>query len=135
VSAWGVEQGLVERQRMYFVESYDDELEDMVYSTHDQREYALEEIEDMELEAEALSTREVVRATASMLKIMGMGDSGDAFDHLLGLYVSTHYPEIDGIWWEDSYGFLSAPRGVIFPHRVCAWQASAWKSKNVLKEG
>jgi len=32
---------------------------------------------------------------------------------------------VDGVWWNDrlSRSTLSAPRGVIFPHRIAKWLA------------
>lgn len=52
-------------------------------------------------------------------------DHALATDHALSFFVEDTLPEIDGLWWKDTFdpAGLSAPRGVIFGSRLSSWQA------------
>ena len=124
VCAWGVAANLVIRTRKYVFSYRDDELDDEMAVLCESYRQALDEAGSMEVGTDAISVREVVVATPRMREIMNMDSGDDAFDHLLGLYVAATSPEVDGVWWEDGYGPMSVPRGVILPHRVASWAAT-----------
>jgi hypothetical protein len=125
VREYGLATGLVERAVKYTHTYYDSELDDDVYTLHDSYEAACDEVVDEDVGV--IASCEVVTSTAKMRKLLGGMDSGEsAFEHLLCLYVSTTFPGVDGIWWADDYGHLSAPRGVIFPERIQHWNVSAY---------
>ena len=49
----------------------------------------------------------------------------DAFDLVAMAWAEDTQPELDGVWWRETYdpSSLSAPRGGIFPNRLHRWNA------------
>jgi hypothetical protein len=125
VEAWGIGQGLVERVLAYKVSWYDSDREDSVYMLFIDETEARDELgeaEDEERQDRKLEKVEVLQGTTLLDSDMGFSTGLDCFDFLLITYVEKE-TELDGVWWDDILdGDLSAPRGVIFPERVSAWQ-------------
>lgn len=116
IEDWGIEQGYVARIRALRVRWWDSEDECEYRSLH--RDLA-------EARAEAAgegSVRSVVTlaATPRFDQRISMSADLDCFDQLLGVYVEEQ-SDLDGVWWQDEYRELSAPRGVIVPSRLGRW--------------
>lgn len=120
IAHWGVARGLVSRRFVHARRWWDDELEDTMITLHDTRAAALDE-------AEGLDPGGVFRvvtypATAQLERRIGMSAPAfDAFDALLVCHVEDEHPDLDGVWWADRHGPLSAPRGCIVPARLSHW--------------
>jgi hypothetical protein len=120
---WGQENGWVTAVQAYQVSWFDDELESQVHMLCATREEAQAELRDEE-EPQALQVVPALAPTRRLVEAMGapVGDIGQpgvcALDDLATVWAQAH--DLDGVWWEDAYDpdALSAPRGVIFPHRL-----------------
>lgn len=121
IAGWGVHRGYVVRRAVWAAEWWDDELETSLTSLHVTRREALGEVDDIE---GAVKRTVTLEATARLRRRLGMDVGLDVFDYVLECYVEDAHPEVDGIWWADAYGPLSAPRGVILPGHVSAWTAA-----------
>lgn len=87
---------------------------------HETREEADFETEFLG-DAVNIEETEALKPTAKLEERLGMKSYLDCFDHLLVVY-GEEETDYDGVWWEDEYGHMSAPRGVIFPSRLEAWK-------------
>jgi len=121
ITHWGVQHGLVERQFVHARSWWDDELEDTMRSFHATRADAVEENDA--LDGEGNISRVVTHpGTAALEQRTGMtAPDLDAFDAMLVCYVEDAHPDLDGVWWADRHGPLSAPRGCIVPARLAHW--------------
>lgn len=120
---WGVDQGYVERIAAWRSTHFDEEGEEYFF-LHEDREEVLLEVDFDGLEDEherPVTETTALKPTPLLEEKLGMRSHLDCFDHLLVVYgeAMTAY---DGVWWEDEYGHLSAPRGVIFPGNVGNWE-------------
>lgn len=123
IKQWGLTQGLVTAERNWRLTFYDSEQEDYcstLFTSHDE---ALSERKFMGEEETKLGHVAVIKGTAYLKERIGMSSDGDAFDHLLCVYVEDECPGLQGIWWDDEAGYWSAPRGVILPRCVANWSA------------
>jgi hypothetical protein len=85
------------------------------------REDAIEERNDLGSE-EPVRRRVIVAATEKLQRRVGVEvGGGDAFDLIAICFVEDLRPDLDGIWWEDEPGPMSAPRGCILPTRAWRW--------------
>jgi hypothetical protein len=124
IAEWGREQGLVESITAYRSTHHDEEGEEY-FVLHETKEDAEVESDwDGEEDSAASPVAEdmTLKPTALLEEKLGMRSHLNCFDHLLVVY-GDEMTGYDGVWWEDDYGHLSAPRGVIFPGRVEGWQA------------
>lgn len=121
ITRWGVEHKLVSTSYVHARSWWDDELKDTMRSLHATRADAV--ADDDEHDAHRCISRVVTHpGTAALQKRTGMSARDlDAFDALLVCYVEDEHPDIDGVWWADSHGPLSAPRGCIVPARLAHW--------------
>jgi hypothetical protein len=120
IARWGVAHGLVERRYGYVYARrwWDSELEGTMSSYHATRGEALEEAGD-EGEIRRMLSHP---GTARLAQRIGMSPPElDAFAALLLCYVEDEHPDLDGVWWADRHGPLSAPRGAIVPARLAHW--------------
>lgn len=123
IADWGVEQALVEQVTAFRSTHFDEEGGEY-WSLHESVEEAEVEsdFEDEEdEEARPVTTEDTLKATHLLEERLGMRSGLDCFDHLLVLY-GEDMTAYDGVWWQDDYGHLSAPRGVIFPGKVADWR-------------
>jgi len=120
ITEWGIKSGLVETAISYQTTRWDDELDGEycgLYSTY-QEAYA--EAETDESPEDMIKTVVTLKPLAALEQRLGMKSELDCFDHLLVVYAEDE-TEADEVWWEDAYGFMSAPRGVILPSRLESW--------------
>jgi len=120
ISAWAVKRGLAQWTRAWRLSYFDDELDDTMSILHEDEEDARLEAEDFD-DARIEQVR-VLSPTEELERRLGMPSHLDCFDHVLVLWVQDERPDLDGVWWEDSYGPYSAPRGVILPDRLASWR-------------
>ncbi|MEG0736991.1 MAG: hypothetical protein RR441_08990 [Longicatena sp.] len=136
IKQWGLEQGFIEKQDIYFVPgtsedggeyymSYIDP-EEAYEDYKDYVEYSLEE-------ALTLSKEEVLgkirksgyKATPKLLDV-SMRDHIDPIEtiDLLVVAWAEQFTELDGVHWADirDEANLSAPRSVIFNNKVKSWK-------------
>lgn len=119
VLEWGYAKGYAEPATAYEISWYDDELEQECVTLCESREDAEFELEE---EGRKLKRRRTFRTTQAFLDAIGAKRAAfDDFDRLLVLWAEQE-TDLDGVWWEDQYGPLSAPRGGIFPSRLGQWQ-------------
>jgi len=119
ISAWGIAEGYAVEITCYEVSRVDDELGGEVTSIYE--DIAEAEWEAEECEAELTEGR-TLKATEKLRQAISVQTDLNCFDHLLGIY-AEQMTDVDGIWWADEYGHLSAPRGVIFRDRLHTWTA------------
>lgn len=123
VLAWGSEEGLAVSMPLWRISYWDDELEGFCRQVFDDREEALEEARAYGVRARRIighaSTPALDRL--AMQTRPSMGDEL-VLDMLLPLW-SHRIHALDGVWWEDRLDVLalSAPRGVIVPEMLAAW--------------
>jgi hypothetical protein len=117
ITSWGIVRRYVVRKVVWAARLWDDELEETIVTYHETKQLAREE-QDGAGEVRRAGTLE---ATQLLSRRLGMTVGFDAFDHLLVCYVEDQHPQLDGVWWEDAHGPLSAPRGVIRPARIPDW--------------
>lgn len=121
ITAWGVENGLLTRRYVHELTQPSEDEATVSTSLHATRKEALSECE---LDAQPVSIRRVVAhsATEKLTHRIGRHLLGlDAFTEALVCFVEDEHPEIDGVWWEDEHGWLSAPHGCIIPARLERW--------------
>lgn len=119
IEEWGIDRGLARRVEGWRVSYYDSEWEDTVsflYLTEKEARAEMDELPDQKLDA-----TEILQGTALLDEKMGFETALDCLDFLLVSYAEDE-TELDGVWWEDIYGHLSAPRGVILPSKLTEWQ-------------
>lgn len=125
IGEWAVQSGYAVRSRAWAL-SHDWEFEDEPLPVRCESIFTNQaEAEDEATELEAPLIREIrtLLGTEKLRRRIGMkSDPNEVFDHLLPLYVEECLPELDGVWWQDIYAELSAPRGVIVPARLMLWQ-------------
>lgn len=129
IDAWGVEQGFVEPVTRWRVSWYDEDLDDTVSMLCETKHEALAEAEFREDEdgAEPTPTRvQVLAATATFPDHTVQPGTTAIREPLAALWVSTHRPDLDGVWFEEEYDplNLSCPRGVIAKDRLDRWTAT-----------
>jgi len=133
IADWAVEHGLARRARCFTVSRYDADFDDERAMSFSSRREAIEEAVDVIAEdnpeeptARELINRVGVGETLTGLepldRLLGFSAGEDCFDYCLLAYVETERPELDGVWWWDSYGYLSAPRGGILPRSLRLWE-------------
>jgi hypothetical protein len=120
IARWGLQRNYLQRRIAWSASRWDDELEDTFTTCHDTKQEALEELEVDDQEGEVRRTT-VLAGTAHLERRTEMSSPQDGFDLALVCYVEDHHPDLDGVWWQDRHGPLSAPRGVILPARLAQW--------------
>jgi hypothetical protein len=120
VALWGLGRGLVERRFLHARRCWDSELEDTLTTHHATRAEALAQADG---DSEQKIRRVVAYlATETLEKRIAMKPPElDAFDALLLCFVEDEHRDLDGVWWADRHGPLSAPRGAIVPARLARW--------------
>ena len=109
--AWGVAQGWVAQREVFRVTWHDSELDDTVYMDCDTHSEATAEAEHRD---GTLARVAAWRPTVDFPDPRVYRD-GDPTDVLLAHWVRLHRPDLDGIWWHDTFDpdNLSCPRGVL----------------------
>jgi hypothetical protein len=127
IGNWAVERGYVSREPRFFASWEDD---DGGYRfTCASRRKALEELVSLQPDPTLASLRdgishgETLVGSPTLDARIGFAAGDDASDFCLLCYVEDEHPELDGVWWDESRGELSAPRAGILPGRVGLWQA------------
>lgn len=123
--------GLIERGTAWEIKSFDAEWDDWLVSYTDSESEAEFEAELGE-ESVVVSKVEVWRATEALTaywaaQFDGALEAVHVEQVAVQAVLGAAHPTLDGMWWHDELdpARLSAPRGVIFPHRVGAWNAQA----------
>lgn len=117
---WGVENDYVCLGEAYEVLQYDEDGEEykILCETYEE---ALAEVVDEEDDACLPVRCEVLKATSKLEDRLQMDPSlGLAFDLLTPLFVEEVL-DWDGVFWDDDYGYWSAPRAVIVPKALPTW--------------
>lgn len=123
IASWGISRGLVRRQLVFALHRPDTELADTMITLHATHADALAEA-DEDPDAEIKRTVSYP-GTAALTARTGMPPPElDAFDAMLVCHVEDAHPHLDGVWWQDRPGPLSAPRGCIVPARLPEWTVS-----------
>jgi hypothetical protein len=118
--AWAVQRELLCLATRFEVRVHDDELDDTLIYLYKTCEDAEAE---HELDKEAVQIQTHV-ATERLHRRIGFEvPDANAVDLAIVCYVED-MTRLDGIWWHDRHGPLSAPRGVILPERLLQWQVS-----------
>lgn len=123
---WGLASGLLTRQTAWEARHWDDEWEAEMVSRHPSRQAALGEAYDP---GSVRAVRVLVPSGALALRLLRHFGRLDALSpvgeaELVNRFVLASEPSADGVWWEDKLdpARLSAPRGLILPERLAAWQ-------------
>lgn len=116
---WGIENHFVEKQVLYQVEIFYDDLQQSYYSNYETYQEALIEADD---DSEAIIKINGYVSTHKLEETTMNSKSLDPLDLLLTIYTDVVL-KLDGIWWNDVLDIysLSAPRGVIFKTRLAEW--------------
>lgn len=136
LDAWAGQEGLIERVPRWRAWIQDQEADDWRFTVHTTPGEALVAIEDDTGDDATLATGpggkpavEAVQerwATPALAQRLGLPDGPPMYnvqDLVLLAWVDAHLPEVDGVWWTntyDPYGH-SAPRGGLFPDRLTRW--------------
>lgn len=116
ITDWGLAHDYVSLQTAYEVTFYDCEEDCDRVCLFETYKEALQEIED-DLPVET----QVLKATPRLLeRLKCQIPLGLTFDLLTTLFVEEELMW-DGVFWEDDYGYLSAPRAVIVPQQLPTW--------------
>lgn len=123
---WAVSHGYAERVDLYEARlGYDDELEQERVMVVETPEEAEEEADSYGLDDGDTTIRPFASFRTSQAFLDRIGATRGMLadlDRLLVLFVDETMPNIDGVWFEDVYGPMSAPRGGILPSRLERWQ-------------
>lgn len=123
VSEWGITNGYVETKTLWRVHFEDTEEEETKYFTFEDEESAREEADSLGSDPDNDIKQTIgLKPTNKFHDKTGTRPTADCFDELLVFYADEELPNVDGVWWEDEYGDLSAPRGCIFPSRLNSWK-------------
>jgi len=129
---WAVEQGYLERGRVYVVTVPDEEGESLIFRFQDEAEaeeeargYLEADLDGDELEA---AVAQAVRRAAGYLPTARLAgrmrhERGVPLALAVDLAVVAYAEDVldlDGVWWEDAYdpARYSVPRGVLFARRL-----------------
>lgn len=119
---WGVTQKLIKKQDEFTVTYYDEEMDDEMIMSFDNREDAEAEAEGYETE---VVTKEGYSPTALANKRAGFKIDLALLKDILVTFYAEDVLKIDGVWWQDTHDVsrYSAPRGVIVPSMIKSWNA------------
>ena len=126
VRAWGADQGWLTQETRFRLTYFDDEADCVVWSDFSTRDEAADEAEAMDLDpddpANSLTETLVWRPTAAFPDSR-VDPEDDPTDVLLAHHVRLERPDLDGVWWNDTYApeSLSCPRGVLV-HDLASYQ-------------
>lgn len=129
---WAVSAGLLTAAVGYEVSWFDDELNDRMSAQFSSRQDAEDEMLEYEEYGAKISAVTIFHAARELVVRWQQHFSGNtpitpehAVVEATNIYVTSAYPQFDGVWWEDrlSPETLSAPRGVILPHAIGRWTA------------
>jgi hypothetical protein len=136
ITDWAVEHGYVRRRKVWYAVVFDDELDDELWLASTTRRDALCDAVDrqggdyrqggdcsLSVLRDAVRPGEQLHSLEPLDRLLGFRPDGDCFDYCLVAYVERCLPELDGIWWEERYGYLSAPRAVILPGKLDRWSS------------
>ncbi len=135
VVRWGSENDWCVPASQWKVPSYDGEEDVLRYMVFDSEEEAAAEWDAsrdaLDNDEGGVQREDSVAATPKLRRRLAhwfLGGAGqvtnsDAEIEVLNLYVAHHYPDLDGVWWDERLDpqALSAPRGVILPHALPRW--------------
>jgi hypothetical protein len=123
LNKWGVDNGFIVKATLYKATFYhEDEECFMLFIDRDEAEAECSSNGDESLES--LTEVDGFIPTNLMHKSMKVITNHSIYhQHLFTIYVQAEHPNVDGVWIDDEldvYG-LSAPCGVIFEHKLAAW--------------
>lgn len=118
IADWGIAQGYVARARALRVRWWDSEDRCEYQSLFGDLAEARDEAALMEGTVRSVV---VLEATGRLDERIHMSAGRDCLDQLLGVWVEET-TDLDGVWWQDEYRALSAPRGMIVPTRLDRWE-------------
>jgi hypothetical protein len=129
IDDWGVERGYVERRPAFKISEWNDEADD--YQWH--MTLSANEAEAERIEARDYKTGALVEECVAVVSTDAFPDSTvrpgqtNVEQVLSTLWVAECAPDIDGVWWQDTYDpdGLTAPRGVLVMSRIADWVGSA----------
>lgn len=110
IRSWGVTNGWVHQQPFYRVE-FEDENEDICWMEFESHDEAWDEADSMGGEiSETLAWR-----PTDTFPMDRVDRDSDPLDMLLSVYVTKQRPDVDGVWWDDTFNpaNYSCPRGVL----------------------
>lgn len=122
---YGRKLGLIEDTIMYCFTYFDDELEADCKVKFKDKEEAILEAEDFDIEEDKIYTEKDIIPTEKMKQSMQFSfDEYKTFDILTTLYAEQM--GLDGCWWKDvlDVSRYSAPRGVILNSMLSEWESS-----------
>jgi len=122
---WGLSNSYIFESTLYRVTGYD-ENEEEYYRDYLSRDEAVAEVKSNG--DEDLASLSEVRGfvpTDLLKDAISVKTNHMIYkDHLFGLYVQKYHPSLDGVWFDDTLDelALSAPRGMIFKHKINDWE-------------
>lgn len=133
ITAWGIKNGLAANTELWKTWFLDGDTEEWNFFTFTTQQQALlEVIEDGDAGPTGgppVESFEALVGTPKLGEIVLLRDvSGqDAFDYVAMLWAHETFPEMAGVWWDESLDpwSLSAPRGGIFPDRIAEFSMVA----------
>jgi hypothetical protein len=129
IEDWGVERGYVEKKSGFKISTWDDELESFnERMTLDAEDAEWERQEAIDYDSGAVVDEALVVVSTDSFPDPTVATGAVDVDQILStLWVAECAPELDGVWWEDTYDpeKLSAPRGVLVMARIPEWIGSA----------
>jgi hypothetical protein len=125
VEEWAIERGYATRLQMWATtvehEYEDGSVEDETIYARTREDVLAEAAGVFESGGSAVHTEMVMEGTPALAERLGVRNIQACDDLLVVCYVEDELPGLDGVWWEDRYGYLSAPRGVILPGKLAGW--------------
>jgi hypothetical protein len=128
IAFWGIEHGLVTQEEHWTLTYFDDELDSEMVISFPSCEEAVAEALDMEIaDEDSIASVHHLISTSKMDEATNQPRNTDALHVLTAMWVEARYPELDGVWWQDDEGPMSAPRGVIMPSRIFGWSIATFE--------
>ena len=132
IEGWALGQGLVRREKIWRVEYFDDEIDDLIRQEFSWEDKAAALNEATLYEVALQTIPNVVVATEELRKkTQHSAPPILVFDLVLPIYAEGF--GFDGVWWDDilDVAAYSAPRGVIVPSRVSEWAATIQRGRRL----
>lgn len=127
---WGLDNAFVGQVTLWRATRWDDELESEVFSLHTNRDEALAESHD------GADVRSVpgLAARPALAARMNQRVEPLQVEPLLQVVFAQDILEVDGVFWDDELDVSrwSAPRAVLFRHRLPQWEVRQMRSEEPL---
>lgn len=145
IEQWGIENQLAEIREMWRVWGFDSETDEWRYMLMTTKEQAIGEADGCGEfdDTDNIPAPPGHRGVESAMVYVGTlplaervrhrdVTEQDAFDFVLMAWAEDTQPEIDGLWWRETYDpdSLSAPRGGILPGKLENWTSRLCNEKD-----